>query len=75
MSSNDVCSSNNLHTKDSNNVSEIALSDLSNQNQTLLYKHFYDDHNFKRNVLAFFVLVIIINFFCNLSLLIANCEP
>lgn len=75
MNSNKVCCGDNLHTKDSNNVTEIALSDLSNQNLTLLYKHFYDDHNFKRNVLAFFILVIIINFFCNLSLLIANCEP
>ncbi|CAD8047737.1 unnamed protein product [Paramecium primaurelia] len=45
---------------------------LNLQNQNLLYNHIYNEHKFKKFIFAFFVLVIVINFFCNLSLLIAN---
>ena len=40
-----------------------------------MYSHFYNNHKFKQNILIFFILVIVINFFCNLALLVANCHP
>ncbi|CAK88371.1 unnamed protein product (macronuclear) [Paramecium tetraurelia] len=45
---------------------------LNLQNQSLLYNHIYNEHKFKKFIFAFFVLVIVLNFFCNLSLFIAN---
>ncbi|CAD8094181.1 unnamed protein product [Paramecium sonneborni] len=48
---------------------------LNEQNKNLLYSHIYNNQKFKQNILIFFILVIVINFFCNLALLVANCHP
>ncbi|CAD8085260.1 unnamed protein product [Paramecium primaurelia] len=64
-----------MPTEMASQLSTYKINRFTEQNKNLIYTHIYKDHKFKKNILIFFILVIVINFFCNLSLLVANCHP
>lgn len=57
------------------NETTADIKQIDSLNHSLIYQHEYSFVRFKKYALVFFVLVIVINFFCNLALLIANCQP